>query len=147
MTISRLDPMPDVSAGPGGLSPLLPIARDEPKEKVPGRNNVPRNLRLFVVGHPAGRKLEVSLEDNDFRGLRARPNTEVPKFCHYDCPTEGGNSGSPVLDEDLEVVAVHRAGHGTLHDGITPNKELLTRNEGTWIGAVKLQLQKGPPAA
>jgi S1-C subfamily serine protease len=145
VTIARLDPLPTAQEMQAFHSPLLSLANTEPPDKVPGNRGALRNPRLFVIGHPSGRSLEVSLEDNLFQGMYARPNTKAPRFCHYDCPTEGGNSGSPVLNEDLEVVAVHRAGHGTLHDGITPNAEFLTRNEGTWIGAVREVLQAEPP--
>lgn len=145
VTIARLVPDPPVEETQALHSPLLSIAGVEPPDSIPGHKGAPRKPRLFVVGHPAGRSLEVSLEDNLFQGMRARPNSERPKFCHYDCPTEGGNSGSPVLDENLEVVAVHRAGHGTLHDGVTMNPQLTTLNEGTWIGALKERLAETPP--
>jgi hypothetical protein len=69
--------------------------------------------KVYIVGHPMGRGLEFSLADNlvvdhDF----INPGTPVFDYrrVHYGAPTEHGNSGSPVLDEnEFAVIGVHRA--------------------------------------
>lgn len=60
--------------------------------------------RLYIVGHPSGRDLELSLHDNVLLGCNDR-------FLHYRTPTEGGSSGSPVFDDGMwAVVGLHHAG-------------------------------------
>jgi Trypsin-like peptidase domain/Tetratricopeptide Repeats-Sensor len=84
---------------------------------------------IYIVGHPAGRELELSLHDNKLLGCN-------DKVLHYRTPTEGGSSGSPVFEEDAwEVVGLHHAG-GTFDrlDGGTPPYEA---NEGISIMALK----------
>ena len=62
--------------------------------------------RLYIIGHPRGRDLELSLQDNHLLALN---NTYV----HYRTPTEPGNSGSPVFEPgNWEVTALHHKGSG-----------------------------------
>jgi len=64
--------------------------------------------RVYVIGHPNGRDLEVSLNDSRMVGANER-------FVHYRTPTEPGSSGSPVFDQHgLAVVAVHHGGSDQL---------------------------------
>ena len=55
---------------------------------------------MYVAGHPAGRDLEVTLYDNQLREI------ESP-YAFYRCPTEGGNSGSPVFNGKWKAFALH----------------------------------------
>ncbi|HET7114472.1 MAG TPA: serine protease, partial [Pyrinomonadaceae bacterium] len=60
--------------------------------------------RMYIIGHPQGRDLELSLQDNE---LVACNETLV----HYRTPTEPGSSGSPVFEANAwEVVALHHKG-------------------------------------
>lgn len=59
--------------------------------------------RVYVLGHPDGRGLEFSLQDNVMLDLDA-------SRLHYRAPTEGGSSGSPVFDDRWRVIALHHAG-------------------------------------
>ncbi len=56
-----------------------------------------------VVGHPNGRPKEVAVRDNSLLN-------QLPEFLHYRTDTEPGNSGSPVFNDQWEVVALHHAG-------------------------------------
>ncbi|SCL29440.1 V8-like Glu-specific endopeptidase [Micromonospora rhizosphaerae] len=71
---------------------------------------------LNIVGHPQGRLKEVALRNN---GLV----NELDHFLHYRTDTEPGNSGSPVFNDQWEVVALH-------HSGIP-----ATDAEGNWLKA------------
>jgi hypothetical protein len=104
--------------------PLQPMPLASRKVRV----GVPAPL-VYIMGHPAGRDLELSLHDNKLLGCNE-------KLLHYRTPTEGGSSGSPVFEEDAwEVVGLHHAG-GTFDrlDGGTPPYEA---NEGITILALK----------
>ncbi|RZU74982.1 trypsin-like peptidase [Micromonospora kangleipakensis] len=56
-----------------------------------------------IVGHPMGRKKEIAIRNN-------RLEVELTKFLHYSTDTEPGNSGSPVFNDQWEVVALHHCG-------------------------------------
>ena len=56
-----------------------------------------------IVGHPNGRPKEVAVRDNSLLN-------QLPQFLHYRTDTEPGNSGSPVFNDQWEVVALHHAG-------------------------------------
>lgn len=60
--------------------------------------------RMYIIGHPAGRDLELSLQDNHLLG-------SAGNVLHYRTPTEPGSSGSPVFEpKDWRVVALHHSG-------------------------------------
>ncbi|MER6187965.1 serine protease [Streptomyces sp. NPDC001652] len=56
-----------------------------------------------VIGHPMGRLKEIAVRDN---ALQVR----LDEFLHYKTDTEPGNSGSPVFNDQWEVVALHHSG-------------------------------------
>ncbi|MFF3859621.1 trypsin-like serine peptidase [Streptomyces sp. NPDC002209] len=59
--------------------------------------------RVNVIGHPGGRFKEVAFRDNTVQD-------RLPEFLHYTTDTERGNSGSPVFNDQWEVVALHHSG-------------------------------------
>ena len=66
---------------------------------VTGKGQAPQ--RIYVIGHPGGRELEVTLYDNS---IVACPDK---RFVHYRSPTEGGHSGSPVFTREWKAIAIH----------------------------------------
>ncbi len=64
---------------------------------------IARNDRVYIIQHPAGRPKEVVLRNNDVIRVRDR-------VVWYRADTEGGSSGSPVFNEDWQLVALHHAG-------------------------------------
>jgi hypothetical protein len=92
--------------------------------------------RLYIIGHPGGRDLELSLQDNHLLGCNDR-------LLHYRTPTEGGSSGSPVFDDAWRVVALHHAGDSKVPrlDGEPGTYEA---NEGIAVAAL-LQAAGGVP--
>lgn len=86
--------------------------------------------RLYIIGHPAGRDLELSLQDNN---LLACNET----LLHYRTPTEPGSSGSPVFEPDnWRVIALHHKGSEVMRrlDG---KDGTYQANEGIAIMAIK----------
>ncbi len=59
--------------------------------------------RVYVIGHPGGRGLSFSLQDNLLLGYDDR-------LLHYRAPTEGGSSGSPVFNQQWKWIGLHHAG-------------------------------------
>lgn len=64
---------------------------------------VGKNQRVYVIGHPRGGGLSYSIDDNLLL------DHEKPRI-HYRTPTEGGSSGSPVFNQQWELIALHHAG-------------------------------------
>jgi endonuclease G, mitochondrial len=58
---------------------------------------------MNVIGHPMGRLKEISIRSN-------RLDLQLDEFLHYSTDTEPGNSGSPVFNDQWEVVALHHSG-------------------------------------
>jgi S1-C subfamily serine protease len=59
--------------------------------------------RVYVIGHPNGGGLTLSLNDNVLLDYD-------DKYAHYRAPTEGGSSGSPVFNSDWKLIALHHYG-------------------------------------
>lgn len=66
---------------------------------VPDKGQAPQ--RIYVIGHPGGRELEVTLYNNSIVAC------SDSRFVHYRSPTEGGHSGSPVFTREWKAIAVH----------------------------------------
>lgn len=71
------------------------------------------NDRIYIVGHPGGRRKEITVKTDqggDANG-NAQVNTVTTNGIRYYADTEGGSSGSPVLDYNSNlVVAIHNTG-------------------------------------
>jgi endonuclease G, mitochondrial len=57
---------------------------------------------VTIVQHPKGEKKQISLREN-------RVVDVLDSFLHYETDTEAGSSGSPVFNDQWEVVALHHA--------------------------------------
>ncbi|MFP5284469.1 MAG: serine protease [Thermoanaerobaculia bacterium] len=91
-------------------------------------------LRVYVIGHPSGRSLEISLHDSTLL------DCEDPKV-HYRTPTEPGSSGSPVFNEDWDLVALHHAGRDDM-PRLRKQPGTYAANEGIWIQSIVRKLRE-----
>jgi endonuclease G, mitochondrial len=57
---------------------------------------------VTIVQHPEGQKKQVALRDNRIVDV-------LDNFLHYEADTEPGSSGSPVFNDQWELVALHHA--------------------------------------
>ena len=91
-----------------------------------------------IIQHPRGRYKEVVLREN-----RLVARDETLQVLHYIADTEPGSSGSPVFNNDWEVVALHHWG-GPFHEVKTPDGRPLNReiNEGIRISAIVKDLHR-----
>lgn len=101
------------------LSPVLPVAGGNPLT----------DPRLYVIGHPKGGPLQFSMQDNLLL------DSESPRL-HYRTPTEGGSSGSPVFNQQWELVALHHAGKKDMKK-LNGKEGAYEANEGIWMQSIK----------
>ena len=79
---------------------------------VQGKITVSAEDFVNIVQHPLGREKEVVVRDNrllDLSTSNQEPNS-LGAFLHYEADTEKGSSGSPVFNDQWEVVALHHTG-------------------------------------
>ncbi|MBF6465690.1 trypsin-like peptidase domain-containing protein [Nocardia beijingensis] len=58
---------------------------------------------MNIIGHPMGWLKEIGIRKNQL-------DLQLDHFLHYSTDTEPGNSGSPVFNDQWEVVALHHSG-------------------------------------
>ncbi|GAA0960869.1 DNA/RNA non-specific endonuclease [Virgisporangium aurantiacum] len=92
---------------------------------------------VTIVQHPGGEKKQIAIRENRIVDL-------VDEFVHYETDTEPGSSGSPVFNDQWEVVALHHAAVPT------PNSDELGGmiNEGVRVSRLLAHLRglRLPPA-
>jgi V8-like Glu-specific endopeptidase len=85
--------------------------------------------RVYVIGHPEGRELSFSIDDNLLLDQDER-------VIHYRAPTEHGSSGSPVFNRDWEVIGLHHSGRSDM-PRLHGEAGSYPANEGIWIQAIR----------
>jgi Trypsin-like peptidase domain len=91
----------------------------------------------YVVGHPGGGGLQLSIRGNELIDVDS-------ERLHYRTPTSRGSSGSPVFDQDWELVGAHHRGSDALK-ALNGKPGQYEGNEGTTIRALVAQLAVHPP--
>ncbi|MFT3800295.1 MAG: serine protease [Burkholderiaceae bacterium] len=124
----------------GGIEPL-PLAKNLPL--------IAPSARVYVIGHPGGRELEFSMQDNellDHEGpTTGKPAIEGVWRVHYRAPTEGGSSGSPVFNARYwEVIALHHKGGKTGMTRLNGKPGTYAANEGIAIQSIRADIGKVP---
>jgi V8-like Glu-specific endopeptidase len=96
---------------------------------------VARDSRVSIIQHPGGHFKKISLQNNFVEYIDRRTT-------QYTTSTEPGSSGSPVFDDDFNVVAIHHSG-GMLMEPATGRRYL--RNAGSSMAAVLEDLKHHAP--
>ena len=97
--------------------------------------SVKRDSRLTVIQHPGGEYKKISLQNNFVEYADEH-------IVQYTTSTEPGSSGSPVLSDEFDVVAIHHSG-GNLPEPVTKRRYL--RNEGIRMSAILNDLRQNSP--
>lgn len=96
---------------------------------------IQRDGRVTIIQHPGGDYKKISLQNNFVEYVDEH-------VVQYTTSTEPGSSGSPVLNDAFNVVAIHHAG-GNLSE---PNsKRRYLRNEGIRMSAILEDLRINAP--
>jgi hypothetical protein len=93
------------------------------------QDDAPPEERVYIIGHPAGGTLQLSFQDNLLLDY------EEPRI-HYRTPTTGGSSGSPVFNQQWELIGLHHAGSEEM-PRLHGKQGTYQANEGMWIQAIK----------
>lgn len=92
-----------------------PVEGIEPVRLVSEPALVTRNERVNIIQHPMGRQKEIALHNNEVVRVK-------DLVVHYHTDTEPGSSGSPVFNNNWDLVALHHAGwqegDGAINEGI-----------------------------
>jgi endonuclease I/V8-like Glu-specific endopeptidase len=83
-----------------------------------GKIEVEPSDRLNIVHHPRGEHQQISIRKNYVVDIE---NEDI--YVDYVTDTDYGSSGSPVYNDEWNVVALHR-GHSTIEDGAAKNEFL-----------------------
>jgi V8-like Glu-specific endopeptidase len=92
--------------------------------------NISKDERVNIIQHPDGQPKQISLQNNFVEYVGG-------DVVQYVTSTMGGSSGSPVLNDGWEVVALHHAG-GNLREPTTQRKYF--RNEGILVRSILADL-------
>ena len=84
--------------------------------------------RLYIIGHPRGAGLSISIHDNLLLDYDSR-------LIHYRAPTEPGSSGSPVFNSQWKLIGLHHAGDRQMRR-LNEKPGTYEANEGIWIQAI-----------
>lgn len=93
-----------VAVAPGGRG--RPLAAYGWCPLIPTLGKIVTGEPINIVQHPKGDRKQVVIREN--RLLDARDGADL--FLHYEADTEPGSSGSPVFNDQWEVVALHHSG-------------------------------------
>jgi V8-like Glu-specific endopeptidase len=108
-----------------------PLAKQMPSKPL-------RHRRAYVIGHPGGTaQPQFSLQDNLLLDYDHR-------VLHYRSPTEGGSSGSPVLNDEWRLIGLHHSG-GMRMPQLNGAGGTYAANEGITIDAIRGGLAHRPP--
>jgi V8-like Glu-specific endopeptidase len=92
--------------------------------------NIKYRERVNIIQHPAGRPKEISFQNNFVEYVGG-------DVVQYVASTLNGSSGSPVLNDEWEVVALHHAG-GNISEPTTQQRYF--RNEGILVERILVDL-------
>lgn len=98
-------------------------------EYLPIINYASLSNRVYIIGHPLGGELQLSLQDNILL------DHQNPKI-HYRTPTDAGSSGSPVFNDKWYLIGLHHAGSMEMNC-LNGRPGTYNSNEGIWIQAIK----------
>jgi hypothetical protein len=93
-----------------------------------------RGKRIYVIGHPEGKELSYSLQNN-------RLIAYDDKYVHYRSPTTYGSSGSPLFNDDWLLIGIHHGKADKSLDKKATDKEYKA-NEGIPLSAIISEVKK-----
>ncbi len=116
-----------------GRLPLIPLSG----KALHGEN-------VTIIQHPGGAPKQIAIRASqiiEFGKDDIIPGLDAERFIHYTTDTEPGSSGSPVLNDQWQVVALHhKAVPAPLPPDGQPVEEVWIANEGVRVSAIYISL-------
>ena len=135
-----------LSAKTPHLTPL-PLGNEQNRPQPADPNGKQKGTPVAVLGHPKDEPLSLStlgsIEHSNGTIVDLGPRTsdsDDPVYMHYQTPTEGGNSGSPVFETDKwTVIGLHHAGFDkeSGRNRLGGKSGANFANEGIYIGSIR----------
>jgi Trypsin-like peptidase domain/Tetratricopeptide Repeats-Sensor len=120
----------ELNGYPAAVTPI-PLSKELPPKPL-------KKHRAYVIGHPRGlTQPQFSLQDNILLDYDSR-------VLHYRSPTEGGSSGSPVFDNQWNLIGLHHAGRFDLLR-LSGTGGTYAANEGIALPAIQRRLAETAP--
>lgn len=96
---------------------------------------------VTIIQHPDGLPKQIAIHASKIMKLEQAqvPRTDLTKFIHYSTDTEPGSSGSPVLNDQWQVIAIHHK--AVAATGSTPEAPVWVANEGVRVSAIYNHLE------
>jgi len=97
---------------------------------------------VTIIQHPDGLPKQIAIHASQIVRLTQDqvPGTNLDRFIHYSTDTEPGSSGSPVLNDQWQVIAVHHK--AVPSPDATPTKPSWLANEGVRVSAIYNHLER-----
>ena len=92
---------------------------------------------VTIIQHPEGDYKQIALRENRLIG-----RGKAGKTLHYGADTLGGSSGSPVLNDQFELIALHHAGGSVLESTLENGDPVPDSNEGIRISVIVQRLRE-----
>lgn len=98
---------------------------------------------VSIVQHPGGEPKQIAIQSSQIVVLDPPPeNCDLDSFIHYSTDTEPGSSGSPVLNDQWQVLALHHKAVPS-PDALEGGASLtFIANEGVRVSAIFAQLEQ-----
>ncbi len=114
-----------------GWLPLLPVSG----KSVDGE-------WITIIQHPDGLPKQIAIHASQIVRLTQGqvPGTDLEKFIHYSTDTEPGSSGSPVLNDQWQVIAIHHK--AVPAPEATSGAPAWLANEGVRVSAIYHHLER-----
>lgn len=104
------------------------------------KSKIAKGEHVNIIQHPSGRRKEVVLQENKVIDFLEGG------YLHYSTDTEGGSSGSPLFNNQWDLIGIHHravAARNSQGEPIVSNGEYVyTSNEGIRISAICDYLDK-----
>lgn len=118
----------------------IPLARYGYLPLIPLSGKAIHGEWVTIIQHPGGQPKQMTVRANQIIELNKEDFPEVPSYLiHYTTDTEPGSSGSPVLNDQWQVIAIHHKAipkPGAQRIDAEPRPDQWLANEGIRVSAI-----------
>lgn len=123
----------------------VPLARYGRLPLIPVPGKIVDGEWVTIVQHPGGEPKQIAIRSSQITVLKQSqvPGVDLASFLHYVTDTEPGSSGSPVFNDQWQVVALHhKAVPASGPDRPITDDTVWIANEGVRISAIYRHLER-----